>query len=409
MITFHQNIKKVTKILNNTRFYIKKGKIHLMKKRATLGIIILFLAMTWVPSSEMVAISRFPAHPCSGNILYVGGNGPNNFTTIQDAINHAADGDTVFVFALTSPYFEHVVVNRSIHLIGENRNTTVIDGEGVGDVVLLNADNTTVSGFTFQHSGDTPKVDAGIESQSNRDIIQGNIVFQNGRYGVGILLNGSLGTLVCNNFIAENGNEGIFLGKSTDTIVRDNIITRNGHCAIVISKSSTNTIINNTMFDNYAGVSLWPGATDNEIAWNLIRNQEYSGLGIWSGANNNSIHHNIFLNNSLYGFIILKARGNVIGSNTIQGSNEGMHLTMANFTVIKYNNFIRNNYSAFFENSSFNRWKQNYWDDHVGIRPNCIHGLMRIPWNKTKTIRWINLDWFPALKPYDISLSGGSI
>jgi hypothetical protein len=80
---------------------------------------------------------------------------------------------------------------------------------------------------------------------------------------------------------------------------------------------------------------------------------------------------------------------------------------MANTTTIKFNNFIDNNMSAFFENSSFNRWKHNYWDDHQGIWPKCIKGLMRIPWNKTIVIHWMNLDWFPAQKPYEIPLLGG--
>jgi parallel beta-helix repeat protein len=205
----------------------------------------------------------------------------------------------------------------------------------------------------------------------------------------------------------ENGNEGVFLEKSTDSAVMDNVFTRNGHCAVVISQSSGNTISQNNMYENYAGVSLWPGATENTIAWNLIRNQEYSGIGMWPGTENNSIHDNMLSYNSLYGLLMTKTNGNVIAFNTIQGSNEGIRLFMANRSIIQSNNFIDNNQSAFFENSSFNRWKQNYWDDHAGKLPKCIHGLVRIPWNKMKVIRWINLDWFPAQKPYDIFVLGG--
>jgi parallel beta-helix repeat protein len=380
-----------------------------MKKLVILGVFILFFGMIWGSSNATLLDTRFSSQSFSGSLLYVGGNGPNNYTTIQEAINHATDGDTVFVYAVSSPYVEHVLVNRSIDLIGENKDTTVIDGSGVGDVVLLSADNVTLSGFTVQHSGDNPKVDAGIESRSNRSTIFGNIVIQNGRYGVGILLNGSSDALVYNNFISENGNEGVFLEKSIDVIVRDNLITRNGHCAIVISQSSGNTIIQNTMANNYAGVSLWPGATNNEITSNIIRNQTYSGVGIWPEADNNTLHHNVLSNNSLYGFLITKAQGNIIASNTIQGSNEGLRLFMANRSTFQNNNFIENNCSAFFENSSFNRWRQNYWDDHTGIWPKCIHGLIRVPWNKTKVIRWINMDWRPAQKPYDISLVGGTV
>lgn len=379
-----------------------------MKTEGIIGILILFLVITWFPSSGIAVIAGFPAYHYSGTILYVGGTGPNNYTLIQEAVDHAIDGDTVFVFSESSPYFEHVVVNRSIHLIGENRTTTVIDGGGVGDVVLLRADDITISGFTVQHGGDAPKVNAGIESRSNRSVIYGNVVFQNGRYGVGVLLNCSSGALVYDNIISENGNEGIFIGKSTNATIEQNEITRNGHCAVVISKSWRNTIFENTMVYNYAGVSLWPGATGNEITQNLISNQEYSGVGIWPGADNNSIHNNVISNNSLYGFLVTKADSNVIMYNTIRGSNEGIRLFMANKSIFQCNNFISNNRSAFFENSSLNRWKQNYWDDHTSKLPKCIHGLMRVPWNKTIVIRWINFDWHPTQKPYDIPLRGGT-
>ncbi len=50
-----------------------------------------------------------------GQTFYVGGYGPNNYTQIQDAIDNASEGDTVFVFNGT--YFEHVTVNKSINLI----------------------------------------------------------------------------------------------------------------------------------------------------------------------------------------------------------------------------------------------------------------------------------------------------
>jgi len=373
-----------------------------MKKRVILGIVILFFGTICIPSYGMTIEKQIPSCQFLSNIIYVGGNGPNNYTTIQGAINHAQDGDTVFVFSASSPYFEHVIVNKTIHLLGENRTTTIIDGEGSGDVMLLTVDNITVQGFTLQHGGDTPKVNAGIESRSHWNVIQNNIVFQNGRYGVGVLLNNSVGTLVCDNRIAENGNEGIFLGNSTNASIHDNVITGNGHCAIVISKSRGNVITRNTMYGNYAGVSFWAGAMENTVAWNQIHNQEYSGIGMWPGSGNNSIHDNIFSNNALYGFLLTKTSGNVIRNNTIQGSNEGMHLNMANLTLISHNNFLGNNISAYFENSSFNRWRQNYWDDHKGLWPKCIHGQMRIPWNKTRVIGWINFDWLPARKPYDI-------
>lgn len=342
-----------------------------------------------------------------GTILYVGGNGSNNYTTIQEALSHSNHGDTVFVYDDSSPYYEHVRVEKSIYLIGENKTTTVLDGQHTGDVVLLCADNITLQGFTIQNSGDVPKSDAGIESRSKGNTISGNNVVRNGRYAIGIFLNGSSQTLITDNFISDNGNEGVFLQDATDCVIQENVFTQNGHCAIVVSLSCNNTIVQNTMANNYAGISIWPGSIGNELAWNLLQHQEYSGVGIWSGANNNHIHHNYLSNNSLYGCIITRARGNIFANNTIWGSNEGLHLDMGNTTIIRFNNFVGNNYSAFFKNSSFNRWKQNYWGDHHGRLPKCIKGTLRLPWNKTIVIPWINIDWRPSLQPYNIPLLRG--
>jgi parallel beta-helix repeat protein len=378
-----------------------------MKKGLVLGITFLFVVLLSIPSNGTILHTDLQSQTSFSTTLYVGGNGPNNYTTIQQAITNATNGDTIFVYDDSSPYFEHIIISTSIHLVGENKTTTIIDGENTGDVVIFSADDITMTGFTVQHSGDTPKVDAGIESWSDRDIITDNWVILNGAYAIGIFLNGSSDNVVTENFISENGREGVFLQNAVDCVIRNNVFTHNGHCAVIISHSSRNIIAENNMYENYATISLWPGATENEIAWNLMRNQEYSGVGIWPGANDNYIHHNYLSNISLYGFIITRAQGNIIANNTIWGSNEGIHLTMANTTTIKFNNFIDNNMSAFFENSSFNHWKQNYWDDHHGIWPKCIKGLMRIPWNKTIVIRWINLDWFPAQKPYEIPFLGG--
>ena len=98
----------------------------------------------------------------SGNIYYVGGHG--NYKKIQDAINDAQDGDTVFVFA--GMYYENVVVDKSINLIGEDRNTTVIDGGKKGDVVKVDADCVTICGFTVRNSKDHYS-NYGIKMNSN--------------------------------------------------------------------------------------------------------------------------------------------------------------------------------------------------------------------------------------------------
>jgi len=115
-----------------------------------------------------------------GNILYVGGSGPNNYTKIQDAIDNASDGDTVFVFDDSSPYMENIVVDTSITLWGEEKNTTIIDGGHQGHGVNISADNVTVRGFTIQNcDGNESGLEAGIVVSSKCNQIMDNILVDN--------------------------------------------------------------------------------------------------------------------------------------------------------------------------------------------------------------------------------------
>jgi hypothetical protein len=69
---------------------------------------------------------RFLMQASKGKTLYVGGSGPGNYTKIQDAIDDASDGDTVFVYDDSSPYYKNMVIDKKINLTGEHRETTVI-------------------------------------------------------------------------------------------------------------------------------------------------------------------------------------------------------------------------------------------------------------------------------------------
>jgi len=65
-----------------------------------------------------------------GKVLYVGGSGPGNYSTIQEALNHAEDGDTIFVYSgyyKTKGYM--IFIFKSIRLLGEDRHTTIIDND----------------------------------------------------------------------------------------------------------------------------------------------------------------------------------------------------------------------------------------------------------------------------------------
>ena len=97
-----------------------KGGNNMFKKSVTIGIIPLFIFC----NISFTTLSN-ENNNLSSETLYVGGSGPGNYTKIQDAIDDASDGDTVFVFS--GIYNEFLSIDKSIQLIGEDKNTSIIN------------------------------------------------------------------------------------------------------------------------------------------------------------------------------------------------------------------------------------------------------------------------------------------
>jgi nitrous oxidase accessory protein NosD len=119
-----------------------------------------------------------------GNTLYVGGNGSKNYSRIQDAIDNASIGDAIFVYSVSSPYYENIIITKNnIKLVGENKYYTIIDGKGIGHVIEINADNVSIEGFTIQHSGPSEEFnfDSGVHItyMSYYVVVTDNIVVNN--------------------------------------------------------------------------------------------------------------------------------------------------------------------------------------------------------------------------------------
>ena len=73
------------------------------------------------------------------------------YSTITDAINNAVNGDTILVGA--GLYNESLIINKSITLVGDGKETTIISGNLTGDVIYVSVDYVTITGFTIQNAG----------------------------------------------------------------------------------------------------------------------------------------------------------------------------------------------------------------------------------------------------------------
>ncbi len=146
-----------------------------MVRIATIAIAFMLFATSVIPfdSAYEEMNGNFITQAKDGKTLYVGGSGPNNYSKIQDAINNASNGDTIFVYS--GIYYENVVINKSINLFGETKETTIIDGEEKGNVIYICGNGVHVSNFTIQHGGGGWP-GAGIFIRSSDNVISNNII-----------------------------------------------------------------------------------------------------------------------------------------------------------------------------------------------------------------------------------------
>jgi parallel beta-helix repeat protein len=202
-----------------------KNKIFLL---TVIGLLILIsIPQNIVATTIDIDNIKKPSTTLFGNTLYVGGSGNGNYSSIQDAIDNASDGDTVFVYDDSSPYYEIVTVDKSIQLIGENRKTTIIDGMNKADtnIVKIIADNVKLSGFTFKNM--TRADNQGVRIVDGNENIITNNIFTNNYCAFYIFPTGekvSNKNIISYNFIKDAGFHGIAIGNSSENLITRNIV-----------------------------------------------------------------------------------------------------------------------------------------------------------------------------------------
>jgi parallel beta-helix repeat protein len=326
----------------------------LLSKCLAVGIILLFVGVTMAPA---IAQNTEKSQSTSrGNWLYVGGSGPGNYTSINDAIHDAIDGDTIFVFHDSSPYYEHVNINKKISLIGENKETTIIDGQNTSDVVHISSDNVNLSGFTITKSGDLPFPnydDAGVEIAANFCNVSENLIISNGDYGVLIgsyIVDGWHDNQISNNVINYNY-YGVYIFLSNANIIQNNTICFNRYDGVYLlgSPCSSNRIIdNNISFNKINGIEVEDGS-NNIIQGNIVNSNNDSGININWYTNGNKIINNHIKWNHLSGIFLFNSQHTTVTGNTIEGNQlNGLELDDTAYTNIFNNSFI---YNGLFLNS----------------------------------------------------------
>ena len=312
-------------------------------------VVILGLLLTTVFSSLPSLQLRTTASP--GTILV-----PQDYPTIQEAVNAAVAGDSILVS--TGTYQGNVTITKSLNLTGVSQDTTIIDSAGSAPGInITGTSNVWISGFTVRNTG---------------------------FFYDGIIVASSNTVTITNNRIqASTEVNGVYIFKSNLVTVRNNTITRNLYGARVQSSISS-LIQKNNFTANTIGIGIF-NSTGDDIEDNILRLGE-SGLFLWTGSTDSVVERNLIANNTAYGISLRDSKRHLVRENNIEFNQQpsgapatGIGIQNSTLNTFYHNNLRDNDYQMFAVFPSLgditsNTWNStvagrtegNFWSDYTG-------------------------------------------
>jgi len=272
-------------------------------------------------------------------------DGPADFSSIQEAINspQVIDGDTIFVYNGT--YYENVVVNKTISLIGE-KDLTIVDGNYTGNVFYVVANNVFLSGFKIQNSGNYEAV---LISYSNGSVLTDNLI----RGGKGVSLVSSNNNTLENNIIYGGSPNCIKLQNSSENAIIRNSIEWAFIDSIRLEYSNNNTVVRNNITYNSQGSGLaLHNSSSNILRENRIDGVFRAAVALFSNSNYNLVEYNVAINGRNHGIICSGSNNNIIRGNYIADNYyQGISLELTDYNTIVDNTITRNAIAELYDSS----------------------------------------------------------
>jgi parallel beta-helix repeat protein len=302
----------------------KKGEhCLLMKALVAIFVFSVFLGILLVSPSLSLLLS-YGGH---GNVAQLNDlrvlnrNTGNRYSTIQDAINAPETLDGHEVFVASGTYYEGVTVNKSLSLVGEDRSTTIIDGNGATKVIYVTANNVKVTDFTIK----------------------------NGTFG--LWLDNSQNSKIKGNTV-QDCSYGIRLYHSRNTEVSDNNVYACTYFGVEFDSSGNSTLQNNNMAENKYNFGV-DGKSLSDFINNIDTSNTVNGKPIQYLINRHNITIDSFTFREL-GYLALVNSTNIkvqdlMVQDNIQGA---LFAFTANSTINNVN--ARNNWNGVYVAHSWN-------------------------------------------------------
>ncbi len=203
------------------------------------------------------------------SVLIVNSEGNGDFSSIQEAVDSAAPGDSIVV--TKGQYIENIIITKELVLISNSSRTedvVVRIKDPDSSIFSVQADNVTIAGFSLH----------GINNE-----------------GYGIWLNGSNGCNLSNNFVSDC-RWGIFIEGSYRNMISDNFLDENRGYGFFLVESSNNQIENNTIINQMDGICL-DSSYNNFLGNNSVGGCSESGIILRDDSFNNNLSANRMFDN----------------------------------------------------------------------------------------------------------------
>jgi len=211
--------------------------------------------------------------------------------TIQEGINNATTGDTVYVF--NGYYPENILVYKQVDLVGESRENVIVDGTYTTDTFYVTINEVSFYNFTIINGLD------GIVLDSVSDCCISNcVVNDNENDGIWLYLCSNITITSCE--ASYNGVEGIDLWPARDCVISDCYGSENGDGMCLYSDygfACENNTVTNCSFDSSWWAGIWLSEASNNVFQNCDFNNNYEGFYLQIGSNYNEVIECVFSDN----------------------------------------------------------------------------------------------------------------